>query len=159
MKAIAHGFAESVKLLLDKGANISRIDNHGWSVFHCALVNFNGLTSSPKILEVLLNQTANNSVVIDIQDKDGRTPLMHAALGNNITACKMLINAGANATIVDKKGLTAFSLVKDNLKEQFAEAVASKVASDHEKWRQKLLLPKEKQSNSKNKNPKVPKLK
>ena len=48
--------------------------------------------------------------LIDEQDKDGHTPLHLASIGAHRKCCELLIDAGANPDILDKKGLTALDV-------------------------------------------------
>ena len=68
-------------------------------------------------LQPAVNTISSNSIVIEMvnnQDNEGRTSLLHAAvLGGEPLCVEMLLNAGCDASLVDKDGNTAVDLLED----------------------------------------------
>lgn len=62
-------------------------------------------------VELLLE---DKSIMLDMQDKYGRTPLMMAAVKGNIKVCETLISKGANKALKDKEGAMAIDYAKMN---------------------------------------------
>lgn len=129
--ATAMGSFESVKFLLDSGANIELKDSEGIDALHRAVMN-----NKPNILELLLKAGANanggfpdsngyykeNTLLhiaaienypeianvliqynadIEAKNKTGKTPFHIASENNSIDVAKILINNGANPNIED----------------------------------------------------------
>ena len=66
LDASCNGHAETVKILIEKGANIHRKDNDGWTPLHFA--SDNGHTETVKIL-------IQKGASIHEKDNNGNTPL------------------------------------------------------------------------------------
>jgi ankyrin repeat protein len=66
---------------------------------------------------VKISNSNSNSMVIEMlnsQDNEGRTSILHAAvLGGEPSCVEMLLNAGCDASLVDKDGNTAVDLLED----------------------------------------------
>ena len=56
---------------------------------------------------VLLSQMLNSGCDVNIQDEDGRTPLMEAVIDNNVEIVKLLIHHGADVNQQDFLGETS----------------------------------------------------
>ena len=74
MKQAMSGDVADVKASLDKGTNVNKENNYGWTaLMHAAR---NGHT---EVVELLLDHGAD----VDAKDHSGWTPLMRAAVRNN----------------------------------------------------------------------------
>jgi ankyrin repeat protein len=106
--AVLYGEFEITKLLIEHGANIEFQAEDGW--------RYSGLKSaamySNRILKYLLDQDGE----IDFQDNKGNTALMYAVNAGHTENVKLLIESGANPTLVNENGATALSVAqtKDN---------------------------------------------
>jgi hypothetical protein len=89
-------------ILIQAGADINAKNDFGWT----ALMS---ISSSKGARSIELAKTLINSPGIDIniQDKDGKTALMHACFWGNHELVKILLEAGADKDKVDRYGNTA----------------------------------------------------
>ena len=93
-------FMEIIKFLVDNGGDINlKAGTLGTAPLHLAAANPQEITLEP--LEYLINAGAN----LNIQDDDGNTPLFWSYGLKNNKAIDMLIAAGADPAITNKKGL------------------------------------------------------
>ncbi|QHI73466.1 ankyrin repeat domain-containing protein [Aminipila terrae] len=82
-----------------------------------------------KIFKAILSETDLDSLKkliesgenVDAQDKDKRTPLIHAAIDNKIDLAKVLIEKGANINIQDSLGYTPLHYAAQNYYLEFAK--------------------------------------
>ncbi len=86
MLAALHGRFDTVRLLVDKGAEVNR---SGWTPLHYAAVSGN-----LELIRFLLEQNA----YIDAQSPNRTTPLMMAARHEHPDAVRLLVEAGADPT-------------------------------------------------------------
>jgi len=93
MWAATMGKKKAVKLLLKAGADINIVDKNGWSV----LMRFNK-TNIPLSEDIQLD--------ISLTDDSGFTPLHWAAIQNNTSLVKFLINKGIPPDVANQKGET-----------------------------------------------------
>jgi ankyrin repeat protein len=156
MFAVNNGYEDIVNLLIEKGADINIQAKNGFNALMTAiqgkttihtdiakkLININanlelknkkGNTSLMKAIDESKTEIANmiikkNTNVIDIQSDDGYTPLMNAIEMNNIAIVKSLIEAGADITIKNNNGKTAFMMVTDHENKQIIKLLSEKVA-------------------------------
>lgn len=82
---------------------MSMQDEYGKTPVHYA--------SNAKILKLLLQQS-NIETFINIQDNNGRTPLLGAYFDQDQARIELLLQYGADATIKDNEGLTPAELLK-----------------------------------------------
>ncbi|RKP52851.1 ankyrin repeat domain-containing protein [Trinickia fusca] len=100
MLASLNGDITIVKLLIDKDAEINK---KGWAPLHYAAAN-----GHDDIAQLLLDRSA----YIDAASPNGTTPLMMAARGNHASTIKLLLAAGADASLKNQLGLTALDFAK-----------------------------------------------
>jgi len=60
--------------------------------------------------------------IIDINlETDGMTPLMIAVIGKNTDACRLLLEKGADSSIVSKEGKTAYNYAEESNNEELMD--------------------------------------
>lgn len=118
---------QAVQKLLDKKANVNATDKDSWTpLTYACMKNNAGLdivkilinagakddgryrqgtallcavqAQKQEIVEFLIQKKTN----LDVQDNSGITPLMHACINGNEEIVKLLLNNGANVTLLDK---------------------------------------------------------
>ena len=89
--------------LIKKHADILKVtENSWWNYLHLAL-NVPSMTP-PETVQFYVD----NGVDVNAQDGSGATPLHYAVHGNNIEAVKILLKAGADPNIQDRRNMTPF---------------------------------------------------
>lgn len=97
MEAAYYGNLDTLKLLLERGANVKAVDKDGETVLHFAA---RGLGSQVEIVEILLGSGAN----VNAQDHDGRTPLLDGLQNPEVT--RLLLTQDVDVKLRTKDGLT-----------------------------------------------------
>lgn len=97
--ALVPYFMETLKLLVDNGADINKKDYEGQTALHRATLNPQGETLEP--LEYLIEKGAD----INVQDINGNTPLFVAFASGNKNAVELLIKSGADTQLRNNAGL------------------------------------------------------
>lgn len=94
LMAITTGNLEVVQELINHGANVNLVTGEGIEIVSpvLATVYKNFQPKSLKSLPLLIRANAN----LNVRNYFGDTPLMIAAINNNISAIKLLLEAGAN---------------------------------------------------------------
>ncbi|CAJ8052075.1 ankyrin repeat-containing protein [Burkholderia pseudomallei] len=100
MLAALNGDLPLVKLLVDKGAEVSK---KGWSPLHYAATNGND-----EVVKYLVDKSA----YIDAASPNGTTPLMMAARGNHGSTVTLLLEQGADPALKNQLGITALDFAK-----------------------------------------------
>jgi ankyrin repeat protein len=90
------GHTEIVRLLLEQGANPSAVEYNGMSALH-----FASLHGHVPAVSLLLQATD-----VNVQDKDGYTPLFLAIRSENMQMIGVLISKGADVNMKNKLGNT-----------------------------------------------------
>lgn len=103
---------EAVRYLLDNGASIGHQASQGTTVLMYAVMNSN--ESCVECLCEFLDQhpfTASSPLrpIIDLQNTDGFTALMLACKAGSSSFCDIFLRHGANASLRDFSGQTAFN--------------------------------------------------
>ncbi|XP_052863840.1 uncharacterized protein LOC128270477 [Anopheles cruzii] len=108
------GEGEALRAVLAAGADVSTPDINGGSPLHYAAqmcgANYEGKTpraSAKLALEILGTLLSHPDTAGEVEDKDGRQPLLWAASAGSAKAVLALIKAGAHVESADKDGLTA----------------------------------------------------
>lgn len=122
LKAIKGKHSEVIKALLEAGADVNAITKSGKSALDVAVT-----WEEPSVLEVLLAHTGIN---VNAADSGGNTALMTAAKAGKLTALKMLLAAGADASIKNKRGQTALGLARSCNRAEAAELLAAAGAAE-----------------------------
>jgi hypothetical protein len=102
MKASLQGHSKIVKYLIQKGASSSLADNEGWTSLHNAASR--GHTDVASILIV------DGEVDCNPRSSSGFTPLMSAASQGHVKLIQILLDSGADPTIRNDYGETAFDI-------------------------------------------------
>ncbi|XP_046543661.1 ankyrin repeat domain-containing protein 50-like [Haliotis rubra] len=103
MKAVICRQRDVLELLVRMGANMSRVDDDGNNVLHFACRGGH--------LDLVKYLVSQNSVGINCRSKDGKTPLMEAALRGKRDVFDFLVSMGANVSHVDVNGNNILHLV------------------------------------------------
>ena len=128
------------RILLEHGADRHARDARGRSAL--AVAAFCGCIEVVEYLLYCLDSTADDassssspsssSPLLNALDRDGRTPLWLAARTGNLTMTKLLVDAGADATIRDHDSLTpldvAVKFKKENVIEYLSTCTSSSTA-------------------------------
>ncbi|KAH8268491.1 hypothetical protein KR026_007811 [Drosophila bipectinata] len=111
------GEVESLRAVLAAGASVAKPDANGGTPLHYAAQMCGAThdskqqassTASTKLsLEILGILLGHPQSSVDVQDKDGRQPLLWAASAGSAKAVIALVKAGARVESSDKDGLTA----------------------------------------------------
>ncbi|HVS38874.1 MAG TPA: sigma-70 family RNA polymerase sigma factor [Gemmataceae bacterium] len=132
--------AETVQILLDRGAKVDAADAGGRTALHMAVDWGAGITKllvdkgadvnvrthageTPLMFASAGNQPEgcqpevvrmllDKKADVNARDDAGRTPLMYAAENGRLENAKLLLSEGADVRLKDKKGKTALDLVK-----------------------------------------------
>jgi quinoprotein dehydrogenase-associated probable ABC transporter substrate-binding protein len=92
---------DRVKLLLDNGADVNKLDTQGYAPLHTAARNRNS-----DIAKMLLDAGAD----ANLPDSDGMTPLIHALNRNHVPTIKLLAERGADLGKESPAGYTPLEI-------------------------------------------------
>jgi hypothetical protein len=122
MIASIKGYLETAKLLLDNGADVNK---PGWTPLHYAASKGN-----IEMIRLLLEENA----YIDTASPNGTTPLMMAAgYSSNPLACKVLLEEGADPTLINDKELSAMDFAAMEKQTESFELIKAYVKA----WKEK----------------------
>lgn len=107
---IVCGEVEALRSVLQAGANVTTPDINGGSPLHYAAqmcgASYEGklgqASSSKLALEILGLLLTHPQSTVDVQDKDGRQPLLWASSAGSAKAVIALVKAGARVESADK---------------------------------------------------------
>lgn len=99
---------EIVSLLINKGAKVDMQDNSGNTPLSLALTY--NYRCNMEVAEFLIKNGAN----INNQDKNGYTPLINAVIQKKQENVNLLMDKGANISIVNNNGVTAYDIAALN---------------------------------------------
>lgn len=89
--ACHHGHVETVRLLLDTPIDIDHVNNLGWTALLEAVILGDGGPAHTEIVRLLIGAGAK----LNLADRDGVTPLQHAARRGQAQVATLLRAAGA----------------------------------------------------------------
>eukprot|EP00435_Cladocopium_sp_Y103_P035426 s3103_g9.t1 len=129
MWAARHGHLSMVETLLANGLNLLQVDDAGLTVYDHAqeqLEMRSLIAAVQQVNEELQLAVRNNDVDgvkaaieegadVNVQDEDGWTPLMWAALHQSLDMVQLVIRHGANPNLVDERGEVLQMLSTDHL--------------------------------------------
>ena len=101
-QAVGSGHEETIRVFVEKGANVNAIDNEGWSVLHVAVFH-----ERITVAALLLDHGAKINC-----DADGITPLHIAALRKNIDLVELLLEYEADVNIGNGFVGTAYNFLQ-----------------------------------------------
>ena len=123
------GYLEIARLLIDKGANVSAVDEDGWTPLHVAAQNEHKVVAS-----LLIDGGADVSAV----DEDEWTPLHVAAQNGHEEVAQLLIDRNADVSVVDKDWWTPLYVAAQNGHEGVARLLIDRDADvsavDEDGW-------------------------
>jgi ankyrin repeat protein len=108
MLAAITNHLELAKLLIERGADVNK---PGWTPLHYASTR-----GHRELMRLLLD----NEAYIDSEAEDGTTPLMMAAYGAPALAVKLLLEEGADPTLVNSSNFSALDLALRGDRQQSA---------------------------------------
>jgi uncharacterized protein len=121
MMAALRGQTEMVRKLIARDADVNKT---GWTPLHYAATS-----AHLEIIDLLLE----NHAYIDAESPNGTTPLMMAAQYGSPAAVKLLLEAGADATLKNQRGLGAIDFAYRAGRTDSAELIAAFVRSGQPK--------------------------
>lgn len=122
LKAGVDIFAKSLSTTSSTILTAAVDKDSGNGLLHMAVAN--GHTDTLKGL--LTMSTSNPAISINLQNASGNTPLHWAALNGHLPAVKLLIEAGADPTIINKAGKDAVYEAEANEKNEVATWLLTK---------------------------------
>jgi ankyrin repeat protein len=124
MLAALHGQLDIVQKLIAREADVNKT---GWTPLHYAAMN-----KHLKVIALLLEHHA----YIDAESPNGTTPLMMAAQYGNALTVKLLLEAGADATIRNQQRLSALDFAHKGEREDSAALIeaAVRASAPRGKW-------------------------
>ena len=99
IKVLNPHFSEIVKLLIKRGVDLTKTDERGQTVLHYAAAMPKEITTEP--LKILLDK----GIFVDPLNPEKHTPLFFAYGAQNKAAVNLLLDAGADPTMVDIDGI------------------------------------------------------
>ena len=124
MIAALKGHLELARKLIERDADVNK---PGWAPLHYAATN-----GHLAVMELLLEHHA----FIDAESPNGTTPLMMAAHYGSTAAVKLLLDAGADATMKNQLGLSAIDFAHRANRKDAADLIAASLrrAQPKGKW-------------------------
>ncbi len=119
MLAALRGHAELCQTLIDKGAAVNK---PGWAPLHYAATHGH---------VAIINMLLDDHAYIDARSPNGTTPLMMAAFYGTASAVKVLLEAGADASLQNDLGLSALDFANRGKHADAAELILAFVRGQH----------------------------
>ena len=121
MIASLKGQKEIVKKLIARDADVNK---PGWTPLHYAAT-----AGHVEVMEILLEEHA----FIDAESPNKSTPLMMAAKYGSTAAVKLLLEAGADATMRNELGLSAVDFAQQGNRRDAADLIAAAIRAQQPK--------------------------
>jgi uncharacterized protein len=100
--------------LINQGTDLHHADKNAHTVLHTAIEY-----KCEKVLSALIQ----NKVKLNPQNHQGQTPLMRAIQLKNSTMVKMLVEAGADCTLLDKDNKSALDYCDESMKQLITDSL------------------------------------
>ena len=133
-KATAHGYIDTAIMLVSEGASLAARDNDGRSPlvllvslalaepsFQKQLREFLTAVSIPAAARSTNTRSVQQLDIDTPRDPQGRTPLHYAVLGKDMPVARILIEFGADPSLVDAFGVSALGMVRETDPGRLAE--------------------------------------
>lgn len=144
-KAVQGNYPELVRLLIEKGADVNLKDDSGTNPI--LIAEMEGYTNITALLLPVsdvnvstaggatplhmaasrglgdIQSLLDRGAMVNVADNRGWTPLHVAAAGGNMEAVRILLEAGADRTIKNKRGETASDLARKKGRREVADAI------------------------------------
>ena len=138
MKAAGYGFLDVFHLLYKKGADTSARDENGLTALH--YVTRLAIENKTYVHNLVnISSTAYLQQVDLIRDSHGRTALMYAVLNKCESCVSALLQAGADAQLVDDFNVSVVEMTEDQrVLEVLQESAIRKIEKEHLNWLKKV---------------------
>ncbi len=123
MKAAYYGRRESVRLLLEVGADTNLKGYHGCTALIATI------RRNKEHLEII--QLLDHNANIDEQGYNGETALMEAVTWEKQETITLLLESGADPTIQNNKGRTAADIARSKRNKDLAQFIENHPAGTH----------------------------
>lgn len=137
MKAAAHGHYPVLRVLKKYGtADFTLRDKHGLTALHHATKLALANASYVPFLEKFA--ALHHPVDINIlTDSNNRTALMYAAINDNLSVARLLLDAGADPRLQDAFYVSTASMPSnEDLRKLLLEAAVNRTEAEHQAWLQ-----------------------
>ena len=124
MLAALRGHVSLVQKLLQRGAEVNK---PGWTPLHYAASHAG--KASAELIDLMLEHHA----YIDAESPNGTTPLMMAARYGDVRGLKLLLEAGADATLRNSIGLSAIDFATQAQRPENAALIAASLRASSPK--------------------------
>lgn len=119
LRAVFASDIESVKSLLNEGADINKLERYiGGSALHVA-----ARSGQHEMAQLLIDSGAR----VDLRDRSDYTPLHNAAWVGNLDMVKLLLNAGADISATTYSGRTPLSCAQESYQVEVIEYIEGKL--------------------------------
>lgn len=139
--AIAQGHFDTVKLLVEFGADVNEMVTKA-DLSPLMIASMQGYAN---IVEYLLQNEEENVAEVNSANKYGRTALMYATAGGHVAVIEALIASGADLNAVDIYGNTPLTIAKHEKNEELyklLEKAGAKNSADVIKQKQEIYIAK-----------------
>ncbi len=123
----AYNNKDLLKLLLDSGANPNAVDKHKESFVHY-LINTLEPYGPDNYNTFALNEMIEHGANLNLQNKNGKTPLFTAIVNGNTSMVKFLLDHGAKTDVRDNDEQTPLDLAKERSQSNPTEEMKSIVS-------------------------------
>ena len=138
-KAALHGRQGAVAALLEGGADAASHGEGGWTALHYASGNVGDERRDGPWLKVMQTLLRSNGGIVDGRADGGRTPLMVAAGAGSSSAVRLLLDSGADPSLVDDNGQSALAAAgSEGVRALLREAAVEHAMAAHGRYLESL---------------------